>query len=199
MYYDYPPPTYMEYPILIAQGEFQNQNTASPGGIRMLVVTVKSITWIIIPSGLSLPLHWHLPDTCFNILHKNLAKKIKIWSRSKWPWRLNQSYFIFFEAARSWMSYLKSNFFFMLFPVHHNLFCVLRLHPTAADFSLWRPPGAESHLHPAVSFRRFLDVKHRHLLVPVSTPRYRLDIMCSGSSAVGGSSLWRSGSLIRPW
>lgn len=33
MYYDYPPPTYLEYPILIAQGEFQNQNTASPGGI----------------------------------------------------------------------------------------------------------------------------------------------------------------------
>lgn len=33
MYYDYPPPTYLEYPILIAQGEFQNQNAASSGGI----------------------------------------------------------------------------------------------------------------------------------------------------------------------
>lgn len=84
MYYEYPPPTYLEYPILIAQGEFQNQNTASPGGTSMLVVTVKSITWNIISSGLSLPLHWQLPNTCFNILHKNLAKK-KIWSRSKWP------------------------------------------------------------------------------------------------------------------
>lgn len=35
MYYDYPPPTYLEYPILIAQGEFQNCNRVSPDVIEM--------------------------------------------------------------------------------------------------------------------------------------------------------------------
>lgn len=84
MYYDYPPPTYLEYPILIAQGEFQNQNTVSPDVIEMLVVTVKSRTCYIILSGLcaqtlpvldasqstkQLPVHvrlkpWHYTDIC---------------------------------------------------------------------------------------------------------------------------------------
>lgn len=52
MYYDYPPPTYLEYPILIAQGEFQNQNTAYPDVIETRVFTITSINCITISSGL---------------------------------------------------------------------------------------------------------------------------------------------------
>lgn len=54
MYYDYPPPTYLEYPILIAQGEFQNQNRVDPDVIEM---NVKSI-----PSGLG----GQTPQTALN-------------------------------------------------------------------------------------------------------------------------------------
>lgn len=52
MYYDYPPPTYLEYPILIAQGEFQNQNTAYPDVIETHVFTITSLNCITISSGL---------------------------------------------------------------------------------------------------------------------------------------------------
>lgn len=66
--------------------------------------------------------------------------------------REKQSYFICVcEAAWRWISYLNSNFFIVLFHMYYNLFCVLRPHSAAADFSLQRPPAAESHLHPAVS------------------------------------------------
>ena len=35
MYYDYPPPTYLEYPILIAQGEFHNRPLVRPDVTEM--------------------------------------------------------------------------------------------------------------------------------------------------------------------
>lgn len=78
------------------------------------------------------------------------------------------------------------------------LFCVLRRRSTAADSPLQRPPVAEPRLHPAVSFQRFLDVKRPRWFVAI---RSRVTVLtdCSGLSEGGGSSLWRSGSLIRPW
>lgn len=48
MYYDYPPPTYLEYPILIAQGEFQNQTTVRPDVIEV----EESIHGVAVSSGL---------------------------------------------------------------------------------------------------------------------------------------------------
>lgn len=78
--------------------------------------------------------------------------------------------------------------------MYNNLPCVLRHLSPAADSPLQRPPAAESHLHPGVSFQTALGVNVQIWSCRRFIACYCLNTTFSGLSEVGGSSRWRSGS-----